>query len=94
MSYAYSIGGPSISEDLKNGSVIECRDTFEFTLRNAISDDRVTGNYSQKNDTLISISNTDPSGIQHLSKITITNKVLNIVPIGPFICTERCSETY
>lgn len=94
ISYQYSLGGPLLSEDVKDGMIIRFREDLTFSITYVVSDALITGVYSMKNDTLTRTYNYDTDRINYDSKTLISDNVLTLIPISPQICIEGCSTKY
>lgn len=94
VSYQYSIGGPLLSEDVKDGDLLSLNENRTFSITNLQSNSTVTGVFKFKNDTLTRIFNADADNINYISKTAIEDNLLTLIPIGPQICIEGCSTKY
>lgn len=94
VSYQYSMGGPLISEDVKDGDIISFNENLTFAITNLQSDSKVFGVFKFQNDTLTRIFNADADNINYISKTVLKDNLLTLVPIGPQICIEGCSTKY
>ena len=92
--YSYSIGGPQLTEEVKNGVILEFKENLNFWVSNEETGEVIKGVFSFSNDTLVRIYNYDDDRIEYISKSILTKDLLQLVPIGPTICIEGCSETY
>lgn len=88
------MGGPLLSEDVKEGEVISFNKNLTFAITNLQSDSQVFGVFKFQNDTLIRIFNADADNINYISKTVLKDNLLTLIPIGPQICIEGCSTKY
>ncbi len=94
VSYQYSIGGPMLSEDVKNGEILRFNADLTFSIINLESDSDVTGTYRFRNDTLTRIYDADAEKINDILKTVIVQDELTLIPVGPQICIEGCAFKY
>ncbi len=94
VSYQYSIGGPLLSEDVKNGEIVRFNADLTFSISNIESDFDITGTYRFQNDTLTRIYDADSEKINYILKTEIVQEELTLIPVGPQICIEGCSFKY